>query len=75
MTADQVGLCEAVGRVYHDVKTVSLVMGNVSLLFVSNRDSVATPRAKSGASERLTTAKQTARKVVPGSTGGDSQQG
>ena len=62
-TNDQVGLFWAFERVHYAVKNANLVLGNVRLLFVTNRDKLAVPNEKSRTFERLTAARQAAHKV------------
>ena len=64
-TNDQVGLFRAVQRVHYAVKNANLVLGNVRLLFVTNRDKLSKPNTKSRAFKRLTAARQAAHKVFP----------
>ena len=64
-TNDQVGLFWAVQRVHYAVKNANLVLGNVRLLFVTNRDKLAKPNAESRAFKRLTAARQAAHNIFP----------
>ena len=64
-TNDQVGLFRAVQRVHYAVKNANLVLGNVRLLFVTNRDKLAEPNAESRAFKRLTAARQAAHNIFP----------
>ena len=64
-TNDQVGLFRAFERVHYAVKNANLVLGNVRLLFVTNRDKLAKPNAKSRAFKRLTAARQAAHNIFP----------
>ena len=64
-TNDQVGLFRAFERVYYAVKNANLVLGNVRLLFITNRDKLAKPKADSRALKRLTAARQAAHNIFP----------
>ena len=64
-TNDQVGLFRAFERVYYLVKNANLVLGNVRLLFITNRDKLAKPKADSRALKRLTAARQAAHNIFP----------
>ena len=62
-TADQKGLFDAVVKVHSAVNSAELVLGDVRLLFVSNRNSLANQKANSATSGHLKTAKQAAQKL------------
>ena len=64
-TNDQVGLFRAVEKVHCAVKNANLVLGNVRLLFVTNRDKLVEPNAESPALKRLTAARQAAYNIFP----------
>lgn len=62
-TADQKGLFDAAVKVYSAVNRAELVLGDVRLLFVSNRNSIANQKANSASSGHLKTAKQATQKL------------